>query len=398
MKILALNCGSSSIKYQLYAWHDKKVLTKGTIERIGEGKIKNHLAGIEAIIKFLLDPKNNIIADQKEISAVTHRVVHGGELFKSSVLIDDQVLRAIKSVAHLAPLHNPPNIVGIEAALNLLPAVKQVAVFDTAFHQTMPPQAYMYATPYAWYEKHQVRRYGFHGSSHLYVSKRIAAFLKKPPQEINAIVMHIGNGVSHTAIKNGCSVDTSMGLTPLEGAVMGTRSGDLDPAIITYIMEKENLSAQEVLNLLNKKSGILGITEKYTDRRDVSAQAAAGNKRCQLAIELEAYRLKKYIGSYLAVLGRVDALAFTAGVGENNYLIRAKACENLENLGIKLDPQLNQKVKKPQKELVISTPDSKIVVLVVPTNEEIVMIEDAVALLEGRYKDHSQMDYSFQKD
>lgn len=415
MKVLAINCGSSSIKYLLYDWKDQKTLVKGVVERIGQEMsvvkfqtdnikdsydrvVKDHLVGFEQIIDIITNPANEIIQDIKAISAVGHRVVHGADKFTKSVIIDDEVLKTIKDVAFLAPLHNPPNIIGIESAMKILPDVKQIAIFDTAFHQTMPEHAYMYAVPYSWYTKHKVRKYGFHGTSHLYVSKMAAKVLGKKTNETSVITMHIGNGVSHCAIKNGVSIDTSMGFTPLDGSIMGTRSGAIDPAIITYIMEKENLSAQEVENILNKQSGLVGITGKYSDRRDVTRYAMEGDSMCKLALELECYRLKQYIGSYTAVLGGTDAIVFTAGVGENNPLIREKACEGLEYMGIKIDKEKNDKVYGgPEEPVLISTEDSKIKVYVIPTDEEIVMIEDTVALIEGRYDDHIKMTYKFQK-
>lgn len=414
MIILALNCGSSSIKFQLYDWDDKKLIVKGLIERIGQKKsnikfstdtlnkklsqhIENHVEGVSILMNLLIDKEYNILNDITDIKAVGHRVVHGADKFAKSVIIDEDVLQTIKDVAFLAPLHNPANISGIEAAKTVLPSVTQVAVFDTAFHQTMPEYAYMYAVPYEWYADHKVRRYGFHGSSHLYVSKRAAVALGKNPQETNLITMHIGNGVSHTAIKNGVSVDTSMGLTPLEGAVMGTRSGDMDPAIISYIMKKENLKEEDVESILNKKSGLLGITGKYSDRRDVLQGMEEGNQRCKLAVELEAYRLKKYIGSYMAVLGQVDAIVFTAGVGENNPVLREKACHGLEAFGIKIDSEKNVELNGSDHEVFINAEDSKVKILVIPTNEEIVMIEDIVALIEDKYNDHLHMKYSFLK-
>jgi acetate kinase len=387
MIILALNCGSSSVKYKLFSWEEKKVLAKGMVERIGiEGGPANHREALKQVIGGL---KHNI-------SAVGHRVVHGGEKFKSSVLINDEVLDAIRSVEDLAPLHNPPNIVGIEAAKEVLPDVPQIAVFDTAFHQTMPERAFLYPVPYEWYKMYGVRRYGFHGTSHLYVSRRAAALLGKKPSEVNLITMHIGNGVSITAVKEGVSIDTSMGLTPLEGAVMGTRCGDIDPAIILFMIEKEGFYAEQIDTILNKKSGLLGITGKYMDRRDIEKAAAEGDKRSQLAIEIEAYRLKKYIGSYLAALGKVDAIVFTAGAGELNWGLREKVLEGMEGLGIVLDKKVNQKTKSREKESLISANESKIKAFVIPTDEEIVFIEDVVAILEGRYETHTHFTYSFE--
>jgi len=416
MNILALNCGSSSVKYQLFDWNKKEVIARGMVERVTIGdsfiihevpgrdtyrdeyECPDHKTAVHLIIKILTDKTYGVIEEVGQISAVGHRVVHGGEKFTCSILIDTTVLDVIKEVQHLAPLHNPPNISGIEAAQTHLPDVPHIAIFDTAFHQSMPEHAYTYPVPYDWYEKHGVRRYGFHGTSHLYVSKRAAVLLGKPSRDCNIITMHIGNGVSHTAIKNGISIDTSMGLTPLEGAVMGTRCGDIDPAIPAFIMQRENLSPQEIDSVLNKKSGILGITGEFTDRRDVIEAAEAGNKRCTLALEIESYRLKKYIGSYCAILGRVDAVVFTAGVGEMGWLIREKALENLEHIGIKLDREKNRNTMTRKVETTITTPDSPIKVFVIPTDEELVFTEDVVAILEGTYKDHMNFNYSFSEN
>ncbi|MDX2480904.1 MAG: acetate kinase [Desulfuromusa sp.] len=415
MDILALNCGSSSVKYQLFDWTKNVVIAKGMVERVTIGdsyiihevpgretyreeyECPDHKTAVHLIVKILTDKTYGVVADMSQISAVGHRVVHGGEKFTCSVLINDTVLDAIKAVQHLAPLHNPPNISGIEAAKINLPDVPHIAIFDTAFHQTMPEHAYTYPVPLEWYEKHGVRRYGFHGTSHLYVSKRAAVLLQKDSKDCNLITMHIGNGVSHTAIKNGISIDTSMGLTPLEGAVMGTRCGDIDPAIPAFIMERENLSPKEIDSILNKKSGILGITGEFTDRRDVIEAADAGNERCNLALEIEGYRLKKYIGAYCAILGRLDAVVFTAGVGEMAWLIREKALEDLEHIGIKLDKEKNRTTMTRKVETTITTPDSPIKVFVIPTDEELVFTEDVVAILEETYTDHMNFKYSFAK-
>ncbi len=412
MDILAINCGSSSVKYQLYDWDKKEVIAKGLVERVtiggsfivhevpGKEKYKkeqecpNHTVAIDLVTKTLLDPEVGVLKDITQIAAVGHRVVHGGEKFTCSVKIDDSVLQTVKDVAHLAPLHNPPNIAGIEAAQAVLPNVPHIAIFDTAFHQTMPEEAFIYPIPHEWYEKHGYRRYGFHGTSHLYVSKRAAVMLGKPAKDCNIITMHIGNGVSHTAIKNGVSVDTSMGLTPLEGAVMGTRCGDIDPAIPGFMMAEENLSPKEVDSVLNKKSGILGITKRFTDRRDVIANAEQGDHLCQLALKIEAYRLKKYIGSYMAVLGRLDAVVFTAGVGERGWQIREMAIDNLSHMGIILDKERNKAAVK-GKEALITTDASPIKVFVIPTDEELVFTEDVVGILNGTYTDHMNYPYSF---
>ena len=415
MDILALNCGSSSVKYQLFDWDRKEVIAKGMVERVivgdsfiihevpgretyrEESECPDHQVAINLIIKTLSSDAHGVLKDINQISAVGHRVVHGGEKFTCSVLIDEQVLDAVKEVQHLAPLHNPPNIAGIEAAQALLPQVPHIAIFDTAFHQTMPEHAYLYPLPFDWYENFGVRRYGFHGTSHLYVSKRAAVLLGKPASECNIVTMHIGNGVSHTAIKNGISVDTSMGLTPLEGAVMGTRCGDIDPAIPAFMMQRENLSAKEIDSILNKKSGVLGITGRFTDRRDVIEHAEKGDRLCQLALDIESYRLKKYIGSYMAAVGRLDAVVFTAGVGEMGWPIRERAIEGLEHLGICLDKERNKGAMTRKRETLITTDDSPVKVYVIPTDEELVFTEDVVAILNGTYTDHMQFEYSFAK-
>jgi acetate kinase len=414
MNILALNCGSSSIKYRVLNRERKESIGWGSVERIGIGgsfirherpgnqpvinnhECPNHEEALKLISDTLLDPTIGVIKTISEIDAVGHRVVHGGEKFKSSVKITDEVLAAIKEVKDLAPLHNPPNIAGIEAAKALLPNVTHIAVFDTAFHQTMPEKAYLYAVPYEWYGMYGVRRYGFPGTSHLYVSRRAAVQLGKKPSEVNLITMHIGNGVSITAVKNGVSVDTSMGLTPLEGAVMGTRCGDIDPAIILFMIEKEGFYAEQIDGILNKKSGLLGITGKYMDRRDIEKAAEEGDKRCQLAIEIEAYRLKKYIGAYSAALGRVDAVVFTAGAGELNWELRERVLTGMENLGLKFDPAKNKAASSRTNETEISTEDSPIKIFVIPTDEEMVFIEDVIAILEGSYETHTHHTYSFE--
>lgn len=415
MIIMALNCGSSSVKYQLFDWEKKEVLAKGMVERVIVGgsfiihevpgretynkseECHNHQEAIDLVIKTVTDKQYGVLKSVTEIAAVGHRIVHGGEKFTCSVMIDNDVLEAVKEVQHLAPLHNPPNIEGIEAAQALMPSIPHIAIFDTAFHQTMPAHAYIYPLPYEWYEKYQVRRYGFHGTSHLYVSKRAAALLGKSPKDCNIITMHIGNGVSHCAIKNGISVDTTMGLTPLEGAVMGTRSGDIDPAIPAFMMQKENLSAKEIDSILNKKSGVMGITGRFTDRRDVIEHADAGDKRCQLSLEIEGYRLKKYIGAFMAIAGKLDAVVFTAGVGEMGAAIREKAIEGLEHIGIILDRERNQKAMTRKRESLITTDDSPVKVFVIPTDEELVFTEDVVAILDGSYTDHMNFEYSFAK-
>ncbi len=414
MKILALNCGSSSVKYQLYDWSKKEVICKGIAERIGanngflchknngseevriEAGFPDHSAALSKILALLTDGKTGAIKDIREISAVGHRVLHGGAIFNKSCLIDEKTLEDIKSLRDLGPLHMPPNIAGIEAAKKALPGIPNIAVFDTAFHQTMPPRSYLYAVPYEWYKMYGVRRYGFHGSSHLYVSKRASVLLKKKNSDTNVITMHIGNGVSAAAIKDGVCIDTTMGLTPLAGAVMGTRSGDLDPAIILFMIEKEGFHAHELDRILNNKSGLLGITGKYSDRRDIDLAAAEGSERCVLAQEMEAYRLKKYIGSYVASIGCVDAVVFTGGAGELNPALRERVLENLDCIGISVDKEKNLATRTREAETEISRPDSHIKVFVIPTNEEIVFIEDVVAILENRYDVHTNFTYSFE--
>ena len=414
MLILTLNCGSSSVKYLLYDWKRKRPVAKGMVERVTiagsyitheitnlkpitvKRECGDHRTAITLIMEVLQHPDFGVIKDLNEISAVGHRVVHGGERFTCSTRINNEVLRVIKATSFLAPLHNPPNIAGIEGAMEALPEVPHIAVFDTAWHQTIPEHAYIYALPYEWYQKYGVRRYGFHGTSLLYVAKRAAVLLGKDPFEINLISCHIGNGVSVNAVRNGLSVDTSMGFTPLEGLVMGTRPGDHDVAIDFFVMEKENLSGKEMDNILNKKSGILGITGKFTDRRDVLKASAEGDSRCKLALEVEAYRLKKYIGAYCAALGRVDAVIFTAGVGELSADIRRLVLEDLTGLSIKFDPEKNNLARSRNAEFDISAPDSGAKVFIIPTDEEMVFVEDAVAILEGRYDLHTKFTYSFQ--
>ncbi|MFC1596293.1 acetate kinase [Candidatus Margulisiibacteriota bacterium] len=420
--ILALNCGSSSVKYQLYEWNKHQVVCKGVVERVGstrsyiihephnqplfkrEKPCADHKLAIQFIIDTLTDPQNGIIDSLKAIRAVGHRVVHGGTRFARSVLINDDVLAAINDMQELAPLHNPPNISGIQSAQEVMPDIPQIAVFDTAFHQTIPDYAYMYAIPRQWYTDYGVRRYGFHGTSHLYVSKRAEVLLRQkeglPISEKQAaykiITLHIGNGVSITAVKNGISVDTSMGFTPLEGAVMGSRCGDIDPAIIPFMSKKLDISCKTIVEILNKKSGLFGITGQYTDRRDVTRTAAEGDKLSQLAIEIESYRLRKYIGAYAAAMGGVDAIVFTAGVGVNNWLIREKTLQGLEYMGIKIDKAKNLTAVGKTAEIDISLTGADTSVFIIPTNEEIVFIEDVVAILENRYDTHTKFRYSFQ--
>jgi acetate kinase len=415
MTILTLNCGSSSVKYQLYDWDAKEVLATGLVERVtqegsrilhkvpGRDELEvdhacpSHKEAIQLIMTTLTDPKEGAIKSMDEVKAVGHRVVHGGERFKKSVIVDDAALKVFRDIQALAPLHNPANIMGIEAAREVLPDVPHCAVMDTAWHQTMPPHAFTYALPYGWYRDHGVRRYGFHGTSFLYTAKRAAVLLGKDPFKTNLIIAHIGNGASMCAIKDGVSVDTSMGLTPLEGLVMGTRSGDIDPAIPFYMMNREGISAEELERTLNKKSGVLGITEKFVDRRDIETAAAEGDKQAQLALDVESYRIRKYIGAYAAAVGGIDAVVFTAGVGERGPQIRGKALRGLEFMGIHLDEEKNGLSRTKNAETHINTDDSPVKIFVIPTDEELVMTEDTYALVSGTYDVHTSFTYSFQK-
>jgi acetate kinase len=413
MVILTLNCGSSSAKYQVYDWDNKAVLASGVVERIGEAgscithKAKGnktefespcptHKEAIELILKEITDKDVGVISDMSVIGAVGHRVLHGGDKFTKSVLVTPEVLDTFRSVIDLGPLHMPANIMGIEAAQKVLPNVPHAAVMDTAWHQTMPESSFMYAIPREWYTKYAARKYGFHGTSFLYTAKRAAALLRKDPKDTNLIICHIGNGASCCAVKNGVCYDTTMGITPLEGLVMGTRSGDLDPALPFYIMRKTGMSADEMDRALNKKSGLLGITGKYTDRRDIQKGAEEGDPLCKLGQEMEGYRIKKTIGSYVAALGKVDAVIFTAGVGEHSPKIRSLATEGLEVMGIKLDPKKNELSNTSNGETIISADDSKTKIYVIPTDEELVMTEDAFALMKGTYDVHTNFTYSFQ--
>lgn len=413
MVILTLNCGSSSAKYQVYDWDNKAVLASGVVERIGEAgscithKAKGnktefespcptHKEAIELILKEITDKDVGVITDMSVIGAVGHRVLHGGDKFTKSVLVTPEVLDTFRSVIDLGPLHMPANIMGIEAAQKVLPNVPHAAVMDTAWHQTMPESSFMYAIPREWYTRYAARKYGFHGTSFLYTAKRAAALLRKDPKDTNLIICHIGNGASCCAVKNGVCYDTTMGITPLEGLVMGTRSGDLDPALPFYIMRKTGMSADEMDRALNKKSGLLGITGKYTDRRDIQKGAEEGDPLCKLGQEMEGYRIKKTIGSYVAALGKVDAVIFTAGVGEHSPKIRALATEGLEVMGIKLDPKKNELSNTSNGETIISADDSKTKIYVIPTDEELVMTEDAFALMKGTYDVHTNFTYSFQ--
>ena len=395
MNVLVINCGSSSLKFQLINSESEAVLAKGLCERIGiDGRLtyqpaggeKNvsakamptHTEAIQFVIDALTDADTGVVKSLDEIGAVGHRVVHGGEKFAKSVVVTPEVKAAIAECNDLAPLHNPANLIGIEACESLMPGTPQVVVFDTAFHQTMPEKAYMYGLPYEYYEKYKVRRYGFHGTSHSFVSKRVAEIVGKPYNATKTIVCHLGNGASVSAVLNGESVDTSMGLTPLEGLVMGTRSGDIDPAIMEFIAKKENLDIAGIMNVLNKKSGVEGVSGVSSDFRDLEAAAKAGNKRAELAIDVFAYRVAKYVGAYTAAMNGVDNIVFTAGIGENCALVRTKVCSYLGYLGITIDEEANGKRGE---EIIISTPDSKVKVLVVPTNEELAIARETVALV-----------------
>ena len=396
MNILVINCGSSSLKYQLINADTEEVLAKGLCERIGidggmhtyqpkgADKIKtqtdmpDHTKAVQLVLDALTDKNSGVIADLSEIDAVGHRIVHGGEKFSGSVLIDDEVLAAIEECNDLAPLHNPANLIGVNSCRKLMPNVPMVAVFDTAFHQTMPEKAYLYGIPYDYYRKYKVRRYGFHGTSHEYVANRTAEFLGKDIKDMKIIVCHLGNGASVSAVNGGKCVDTSMGLTPLEGLIMGTRSGDLDPAILEFIAGKENLSIKEMLNVLNKKSGVLGLSDGVSsDFRDLGEAADSGNTRAKVALETYAYHVAKYIGSYVAAMNGVDAITFTAGVGENNISARAMIGEYLTYLGTRIDPARNNIRGE---ETIISEDGSKVTLLVIPTDEEMSIARQTVAL------------------
>ncbi len=399
MNVLVINCGSSSLKYQLINMDGEKVLAKGLVERIGikgsllkhekpgldklviEEDLKNHKEAVNLMLRALLDEKYGAVSSPDEIDAVGHRVVHGAEKFAYSVLIDDEVIDTMKECIGLAPLHNPPNIIGIEACKELLPDAPMVGVFDTAFHQTMPPVSFIYPLPYELYEELKIRRYGFHGTSHQYVSERVAELTGRSLEGTKIVTCHLGNGASLTAIKDGKSFDTSMGMTPLEGLVMGTRCGDIDPAIVTFLMNKKNMTAEEVDNLMNKKSGVLGISGVSSDFRDIEAEAGKGNERARLALDKFSYIVRKYIGSYAAAMGGLDYLVFTAGLGENSPPARKQVCDGLEFLGIKLDDEKNNTRGK---EAEISKEGSKVKVFVIPTNEEVMIARDTQKLTRGK--------------
>ncbi|MHB1651077.1 MAG: acetate/propionate family kinase [Desulfitobacteriaceae bacterium] len=402
MYVLVINCGSSSLKYQLLDMKTRNPLAKGLVERIGlsdsilthslsngekeeiRTEIPDHTVAIRLVLEMLVHPEYGALKGLEQINAVGHRVVHGGERFAHSAMITKDVMEALEECIELAPLHNPPNIAGIEACQKLMPGVPQVAVFDTAFHQTMPKHAFLYGLPYEMYEKYKIRKYGFHGTSHKYVSQRAAVLLKKPLEELKLISCHLGNGSSITAIRGGKSIETSMGFTPLEGLMMGTRSGDLDPAIVSYLMRKENMNSEQVINFLNTKCGVLGVSGVSSDFRDIELAAAKNNPRAQLALDIFAHDVKKYIGAYAAVLNGVDALVFTAGLGENSASMREAICGNLDYLGITLDREKN---KIRGEEVDISTSEARCRVLVIPTNEELMIALETVELM--RIKDFS---------
>ena len=398
MNILVINCGSSSLKFQLINAESEEVLAKGLCERIGidgrltyqpaggekeisEKAMPTHTEAIQFVIDVLTNEKTGVVKSLREIGAVGHRIVHGGEKFASSVVITEEVKKAVEECNDLAPLHNPANLIGVEACEKLMPGTPMVAVFDTAFHQTMPEKAYMYGLPYEYYEKYKVRRYGFHGTSHSYVSKKAAEVMGKAYDEVKTIVCHLGNGASVSAVLNGKSVDTSMGLTPLEGLVMGTRSGDIDPAIMEFIAQKENLDIEGIMNVLNKKSGVFGLSgEISSDFRDLTGAMAEGDKKAKIALEVFAYRVAKYIGAYAAAMNGVDDIVFTAGIGENVSYVREQVCSYLGYLGVELDPDANEKFRGEQGE--ITKPGCKVRVFVIPTNEELAIARETLALVK----------------
>ena len=414
MIILFLNCGSSSVKYSVYDWEKKRSLAAGGVERIGiagsfitherpgqaayelQQDCKDHKDAINLVISTLTHIEHGVVENINMISAVGHRIVHGGK-FTKSVEATPEVIAELKNISDLAPLHNPAHIMGIEAAKSILPNVKHVCVMDTAFHQTMPAFAYMYALPREWYTDYSMRRFGAHGTSVMYCSRRAAVLLGKNVEDTNTIVCHIGNGASCTAVKNGQCYDTSMGLTPLEGLIMGTRSGDIDPSICFHMMKKLNMAPEEMYRILNRESGVKAITGgRFADRRDIEINAQKGDELCKLAIAMESYRIKKYIGSYMAALGRVDAIVFTAGVGERGPVVRGKSVEGLENYGIILDQQKNRESVTKNAETCISAADSKVKIFVVPTDEEIVGVQDIVAIQAGTYDVYTKFHYIFQ--
>ncbi|HOQ06894.1 MAG TPA: acetate kinase [Clostridiales bacterium] len=396
MKILVINTGSSSLKYQLIDMENEAVLARGLCDRIGidnsfikhtrtgcdpiviEVDMTSHKAAIRQVIDVLTNGNTGVISDMSEIAAVGHRIVHGGEKFHESVIIDENVMAAIRECIDLAPLHNPPNIIGIEACMHIMPDTPMVAVFDTAFHQTIPQHAYLYALPYEMYEKHGIRKYGFHGTSHKYVAQRAAVMLARPLEELKLVTCHLGNGASVCAVEFGKSVDTSMGFTPLDGLVMGTRSGSVDPAVVKFLMENEKMTPKEIDEYLNKKSGVLGISGVSSDFRDLEEAFDAGNERARLAIRIFCYRVKQYIGSYAAVMNGLDAVVFTAGIGENNPLVRRIIMENMDFLGLRIDPEKNTVRGR---EMDISAADAKVRTLVIPTNEELAIARETLRLV-----------------
>lgn len=397
MKILVVNCGSSSLKYQLYDMEKETVMCKGLVERIGiegsilthrvEGRDKyivqtpmpDHKIAIKLVLDTITDKEHGVLGSVDEISAVGHRIVHGGEKYNKSVLLTEELIKELDSVSKLAPLHNPPSLIGIRACKDLMPTTPMTAVFDTSFHQTMEPKAYLYGLPYELYESDQIRRYGFHGTSHKYVANKAAEILGKNIEDLKIVTCHLGNGSSVTAVKYGKSIDTSMGFTPLEGMIMGTRCGDMDPAIITYLIEEKGMDPKEVDTLCNKKSGVFGISGVSSDFRDIEGAAKEGNDRAQLALDMFYYRVKKYIGSYAAAMGGLDAIVFTAGLGENSVDARAEILEGLEFLGVTVDPEKNNVRGK---EAIISTDDSTVKALVIPTNEELMIARDTMELVK----------------
>lgn len=401
MKILVINAGSSSIKYQLIDMDNDKVLAKGQADRIGieggnfkqkvEGRedfkfdihMNNHAEAVKLVLDTLTSKENGVIGSLSEISAVGHRVLHGGEKFSGSVVIDDSVIAAIEECCELGPLHNPHNLTGIRACEKMMPGVPQVAVFDTGFHQTMPDYAYLYPIPYKYYEKYHIRRYGFHGTSHRYVTLRAAEMLGKKPEELKLVTCHLGNGSSISAVKNGKCYDTSMGLTPLEGIIMGTRCGSVDPAIVPLLMKKEGMTPDQIDHMMNKESGMLGVSEVTSDNRDIEEGARNGNERYRLIENMVVHQLTRYIGGYAAVMGGVDAIVFAGGIGENNPHYRARVAKNLEFLGVKIDEELNEKAKRTSVEYNISAPDAKVRMLVIPTNEELMIAKDTEELVKA---------------
>lgn len=395
MKVLVINTGSSSLKYQLIDMTNESVLAKGVCDRIGlehsflkhskvgsdtviiEKDLYNHKVAVQEVLKALTD--TGVIANMSEIAAVGHRIVHGGEKFKDSVVIDKEVMDAIKDCVELAPLHNPSNIIGIEACQQIMPNIPMVAVFDTAFHQTMPPHAYIYALPYEIYEKYRLRKYGFHGTSHKYVAYKAAEIIGKPIEQSKIVTCHLGNGASICAVKNGKSIETSMGFTPLQGLCMGTRSGTIDPAVISFLMEKEKMTVKDISDFLNKKSGVLGVSGVSSDFRDVQEAAENGNKRAMLALDIFCYKVKRFIGDYIGIMNGADAVVFTAGIGENNELVRSKVLKDLDFLGITIDWEKNKVIGK---EVDLSAPGSRVKTLVIPTNEELAIARETQKLLK----------------